>query len=88
MFKKQQPVTEPVKPVETPPAVLIPVGVEVYSMSNGADRLRALEVELQGAFEEWEAAQKSCAEKEVLVEFKMTGPLVAAWAAWRAEKYK
>ena len=71
-----------------PTEVVQPVDVEVYAMSKGADRLRALEVEMNAAFEEWDAAQKFCAEKEVLVEFKMTGPLTAAWAAWRAEKYR
>lgn len=70
-----------------PEMVAVEVDVETYALSSAADRLRKLEHELHDCFEEWSGAQKSSAEKSVLVEFKMTPWLGAAWSTWRAEKY-
>lgn len=73
---------------ETPREVPIAVDVSVYSMNKGANRLRALETEMEGAFEEWAAAQAALADDSLIAEFKMSAPLQAAWASWRAKKYE
>lgn len=76
MFGRREPEKVPVK-----------VDVEFYALSNATDRLRSLEAEVVSAFEEWSGAQTSSAEKSVLVEFKMSPWLGAAWSRWRSEKF-
>ena len=70
-----------------PETVSQPVSVETYAVSTGAERLRQLEAEIVATFEEWQTAQKSSAEKHVLVEFVMSPWMAAAWARWKSEKY-
>lgn len=78
MFSKKEAVPETVNQ---------PVGIETYAVSTGADRLRALEAEITAAFEEWMKAQKSSAEKHVLVEFSMSPWMAAAWSNWKSHKF-
>lgn len=79
MFSKKEAVA--------PATVNQPVSVETYAVSTGAERLRALEAEIIASFEEWMNAQRSSAEKKVLVEFAMSPWMSAAWSAWKSHKF-
>jgi hypothetical protein len=70
-----------------PEKVSVEVDVEFYALANAAERLRSLEQEIVACFEEWSGAQKSSAEKAVLVEFKMSPWLGAAWSNWRSHQF-
>jgi hypothetical protein len=72
---------------EAAPEMVQPVDVETYAVATGAERIRALEAEITACFEEWMKAQKSSAEKHVLVEFSMSPWLSAAWSSWKAHKF-
>jgi len=60
----------------------------VLSMSGAAERLRALDTELVGSFQEWRTAQSRCRDTGLLVEIEMAEPLRAAYQTWLAEQYR
>ena len=63
------------------------VELETTALSNSASRLRRLEVETVSAFEEWEETQQANAERSLLVEFRMSPWMAAAWTYWRSHRY-
>lgn len=69
----------------TAPKALIEL--ETTALSNSASRLRRLEGEIVSSFEEWEETQQANAERSLLVEFKMSPWMSAAWTYWRANRY-
>jgi hypothetical protein len=63
------------------------VELETTALSNSASRLRRLEVEMVSGFEEWEETQQANAERSLLVEFRMSPWMAAAWTYWRSHRY-
>lgn len=63
------------------------IDVETYQVAVGADKIRNLEAEILSTFQEWMKAQKSSAEKQVLVEFAMSPWMAAAWSSWKAHQF-
>jgi hypothetical protein len=63
-------------------SVSVEIDPEVYALDQAANRLRALEAEIVGCFEEWHKAQQVNGEKNLLVEFSMSKWLGSAWSAW------